>query len=115
MLAAVLHRVAGCPQPPRRGLFFDVSPRSYCAQAADWCACQGILPGLGQGRFFPGRAVSWEELLLALWRWEGCPGGGEAPGEIWARARGFALPEDLYRPLSRGEAAQAVDSFFLPQ
>lgn len=54
MLAAVLHRVAGCPQPPRRGLFFDVSPRSYCAQAADWCACQGILPGLGQGRFFPG-------------------------------------------------------------
>ena len=39
MLAAVLHRVAGCPQPPRRGLFFDVSPRSYCAQAADWCAC----------------------------------------------------------------------------
>lgn len=90
-------------------------PRSYCAQAADWCACQGILPGLGQGRFFPGRAVSWEELLLALWRWEGCPGGGEAPGEIWARARGFALPEDLFRPLSRGEAAQAVDSFFLPQ
>lgn len=73
MLAAVLHRVAGCPQPPRRGLFFDVSPRSYCAQAADWCACQGILPGLGQGRFFPGR------------------------------------------PLSRGEAAQAVDSFFPPQ
>ena len=68
MLAAVLHRVAGCPQPPRRGLFFDVFPRSYCAQAADWCACQGILPGLGQGRFFPGRAVSWEELLLALWR-----------------------------------------------
>lgn len=76
MLAAVLHRVVGCPQPPRRGLFFDVSPRSYCAQAADWCACQGILPGLGQGRFFPGRAVSWEELLLALWRWKGCPGGG---------------------------------------
>ena len=107
--------MAGCPQPPRRGLFFDVSPRSYCAQAADWCACQGILPGLGQGRFFPGRAVSWEELLLALWRWKGCPGGGEAPGEIWARARGFALPEDLYRPLSRGEAAQAVDSFFPPQ
>lgn len=115
MLVAVLHRVAGCPQPPRRGLFFDVSPRSYCAQAADWCACQGILPGLGQGRFFPGRAVSWEELLLALWRWEGCPGGGEAPGEIWARARGFALPEDLFRPLSWGEAAQAVDSFFPPQ
>ena len=106
---------AGCPQPPRRGLFFDVSPRSYCAQAADWCACQGILPGLGQGRFFPGRAVSWEELLLALWRWEGCPGGGEAPGEIWARARGFALPEDLFRPRARGEAAQAVDSFFPPQ
>ena len=56
---------------------------------------------LGQGRFFPGRAVSWEELLRALWRWEGCPGGGEAPGEIWARAR--------------GEAAQAVDIFFPPQ
>ena len=54
----------GMPLPG--GLFFDVSPRSYCAQAADWCACQGILPGLGQGRFFPGRAVSWEELLLAL-------------------------------------------------
>lgn len=70
---------------------------------------------LGQGRFFPGRAVSWEELLLALWRWKGCPGGGEAPGEIWPRARGFALPEDLYRPLSRGEAAQAVDIFFPPQ
>ena len=57
--------------------------------------------------------MSWEELLLALWRWEGCPGGGEAPGEIWAR--GFALPEDLFRPLSRGEAAQAVDIFFPPQ
>ena len=87
MLAAVLHRVAGCPQPPRRGLFFDVFPRSYCAQAADWCACQGILPGLGQGRFFPGRAVSWEELLRP--RRRGGPRGNLGPGSGLRLARGL--------------------------
>lgn len=71
MLAAVLHRVAGCPQPPRRGLFFDVSPRSYCAQAADWCACQGILPGPG-----PGLRLA-RGLVPAPVPGGGSPGGGQ--------------------------------------
>lgn len=114
MLAAVLHRVAGCPQPPRRGLFFDVSPRSYCAQAADWCACQGILPGLGQGRFFPGRAVSWEELLLALWRWEGCPGGGEAQGKSGPGPGASPCPRTCTGPCPGGRPPRRWTSFSRP-
>ena len=93
MLAAVLHRVAGCPQPPRRGLFFDVSPPLLAPRPADWCACQGILLAWARGRFFPGRAVSWEELLLA------CGGGRAAPAA--GRPQGNSGPEPGASPCPR--------------
>lgn len=115
MLAAVLHRVAGCPQPPRRGLFFDVSPPLLLRPGRGLVRLPGDSARPGPGPVLPRPGGELGGAAPGPVRWEGCPGGGEAPGEIWARARGFALPEDLFRPLSRGEAAQAVDSFFPPQ
>ena len=79
------------------------------------CYSRGWFLRMAATRFGPDRPMERAMLAAVLHRVAGCPGGGEAPGEIWARARGFALPEDLYRPLSRGEAAQAVDIFFPPQ
>lgn len=73
MLAAVLHRVARSPSLDRRGFFLDVSPRAYYGEAADWCACRGLMEGGGNGRFFPDRSLSWEELAL------GCGAGGAVP------------------------------------
>lgn len=44
MLAAVLHRVAGCPQPPRRGLFFDVSPAPTAPRPWIGAPARGFCP-----------------------------------------------------------------------
>lgn len=44
MLAAVLHRVAGCPQPPRRGLFFDVSPAPTAPRPRIGALAKGFCP-----------------------------------------------------------------------
>lgn len=44
MLAAVLHRVAGCPQPPRRGLFFDVFPAPTAPRPRIGAPARGFCP-----------------------------------------------------------------------
>ena len=102
----------GLPQPPRRGLFFDVSPRSYCAQAADWCACQGFCPAWAPVLPRPGGELGGATPgPVAV---EGCPGGGEARGNL-GPSPGLRLARGLVPSPVPGEAAQAVDIFFPPQ
>lgn len=115
MLAAVLHRAAGSPSLDRRGFFPDVSPRAYYGEAADWCACRGLMEGGGNGRFFPDRSLSWEELALALWRWRGSPREKNASGDeavSWARENGLFPRGSLGRFVLRGQAAQVLDRFW---
>lgn len=122
MLAAVLYRVAGCPEPPRRGYFVDVPCRAYYAPGVDWGASRGLFLGVGNRRFAPGRPTSWQELALVLWRWVGSPRQIPSPeaapwagaGVAWAREQ-TAFP--VFSPeaaITRGEAAQLLLAFFAP-
>ena len=69
MVAAVLWRLAGSPAPGDRSSFPDVEGWYYYADAAAWCAQQGIAAGYGDGSFGGGDIVTREQLAVFLWRY----------------------------------------------
>ena len=69
MVAAVLWRLAGSPAPADRSSFPDVEGWYYYADAAAWCAQQGIAAGYGDGSFGGGDIVTREQLAVFLWRY----------------------------------------------
>ncbi len=85
MLAAVLWRMAGEPEPPenRDDPFVDVDAEQYYASAVYWARENGILYGVGQNRFAPEEPVTREQLATVLYRYAGSP---ETAGEL----EGFA-------------------------
>lgn len=107
MLAAVLHRAAG--------LFPGCKPPRLLRGGGGLVRLPGIDGGGGNGRFFPDRSLSWEELALALWRWRGSPREKNASGDeavSWARENGLFPRGSLGRFVLRGQAAQVLDRFW---
>ncbi len=97
MLAAVLHRVAGCPQPPRRGLFFDVSPHSYLRPGRGLVRLLGDSARPGPGPVLPrsggelGGAAPGPVAVGGLSRRRGGPRGNLGPGPGGGRPGGGQL------------------------
>lgn len=95
MLAAVLHRVAGCPQPPRRGLFFDVSPHSYLRPGRGLVRLLGDSARPGPGPVLPrpggelGGAAPGPVAVGGLPRRRGGPRGNLGPSPGLRLARGL--------------------------
>ena len=95
MLAAVLHRVAGCPQPPRRGLFFDVSPPLLLRPGRGLVRLPGDSARPGPGPVLPrpggelGGAAPGPVAVGGLPRRRGGPRGNLGPGPGLRLARGL--------------------------
>lgn len=67
MLATVLYRMQGSPKAPA-GMFADVEPSMYYADAVAWAAENGIVTGLDANTYAPDRSITREQLATMLYR-----------------------------------------------
>lgn len=67
---ALLWRLCGAPDAATSGAFSDVAQDAWYAQAADWCAENGILGEVSHGNavFAPDTLLSRQELIVLLYR-----------------------------------------------
>ena len=73
MLAQILYAINGRPPQEDAG-FSDVAAESWYAGAANWAQAQGVMQGVGQGRFAPDRLLTREQLALILYQYTGGAG-----------------------------------------
>lgn len=115
MLATVLYRLEGMPEPENTGGFVDVAPDAWYAAAADWALGAGLMEGVGARRFLPEETVSAEQLAVTLYRYAERKGmAGErieesrnwyGDGLSWAQENGIVYTSGA---VSRGEIAVAL-------
>ncbi len=96
-----LWRAAGMPEPEtKESPFRDVNKGDYFYKAALWAAENGVIDGVAEGEFAPGRAVTRAHMAAILYRYEKLSGGGFA-GD-WAFPLGYAdaaeIPEYAHEP-----------------
>ena len=114
MFVTVLGRVAGIDPAAWAmnydgALFSDVNARAYYAPYVNWAARQGIVKGVGSGRFAPDQAVTREQIAALLQRYadvtaqrftgvgvvgedgQGIRFGDESDISTWAFAAVYAL------------------------
>ena len=72
MLATVLWRAAGKPEPSRSGAFTDLTADWYL-DAVNWAAGEGVVNGVGDGLFMPDDMMTREQLVTILYRYIGSP------------------------------------------
>lgn len=72
MLSTVLFRLAGAPAQSGTGsIFSDVIPGEWYEAGIRWSSNQGIVNGIGEGRFAPQVNVTREQLAVMLYRYAG--------------------------------------------
>lgn len=72
MMVTVLYALAGKPEPEGENPFTDVKPNKYYTKAVTWASENGIVSGVGDGRFDPNTNVTREQMAIffqkyALW------------------------------------------------
>lgn len=70
MLATVLHRVSGQKAPGGGADFSDVPAGLWYSDGIAWASAHGIVNGMGNGTYCPDRAVTREELVTMLYRYQ---------------------------------------------
>ena len=53
--------------------FSDVKDGMWYADAVNWAAAEGIVAGIGGGKFAPDRPITRQDLAVMLWRYAGSP------------------------------------------
>ena len=76
MLVTVLWNLAGKPEVEGEMPFADVAEDSWYAKAVRWAAAEGIVSGVGEGRFAPADGLTREQLATILYAYEKHNGGG---------------------------------------
>jgi uncharacterized repeat protein (TIGR02543 family) len=70
-LAQIIYNKEGRPKADS-GRFSDVTTGWY-ANAVNWAAAEGIVAGVGDGKFAPDQPISRQDLAVMLWRYAGSP------------------------------------------
>lgn len=70
MLATVLHRVSGLETPGNGMTFSDVPEGKWYSDGIAWASQRKIVNGMGDGSYDPDRAVTREELVTMLYRYQ---------------------------------------------
>lgn len=71
MLATVIYRLAGSPEAKGPAPFTDVKDGSWYSTAVAWAAENGIINGIGNGKFAPDDPVTREQTVTILYRYLG--------------------------------------------
>ncbi|WP_305117129.1 S-layer homology domain-containing protein [Acutalibacter muris] len=88
--AQIIYNKESRPQA-EGGKFSDVTTGWY-ADAVNWAAAEGIVAGIGGGKFAPDRPITRQDLAVMLWRYAGKPepGKNELDFEDSNRVSGYA-------------------------
>lgn len=70
MVATVLHRVSGGETVDQSAGFLDVPAGQWYSAAIDWASAKGVVNGMGDGRYAPTAAVTREQLVTMLYRYQ---------------------------------------------
>lgn len=70
MVATVLYRVSGEKAPNGASAFRDVPGGQWYSDGIAWANAHGIVNGMGDGTFGPDRAVTREELVTMMYRYQ---------------------------------------------
>ena len=84
----ILWRLNGQPAPAASAGFQDVEAGTWYCDAVNWAAGEGIVQGIGSGRFGTGDPVTREQLAVLFWRMNGAPDGN---GDLSAYPDGGAV------------------------
>ncbi len=88
MLVSVLWRLAGEPAPKGANTFDDVPDGAWYTDAVTWAAENGVVAGIGNGRFDPSGAVTREQTAVILFNYAQSKGY-----DVSARADLSAFPD----------------------
>jgi len=132
MLATVLYRMIGQPEPGDSPKFEDVADDTWYGDAVAWAYSNGIAGGVGENRFAPNRAITRAELVTMLYRFmkaygfirdentalDGYPDAENIPAYAWesfewAVSAGIISGNDkgLLMPMSNATRAQVATVF----
>lgn len=70
MVATVLYRLAGSEKVTGTAGFEDVAEGQWYTQAIAWASAKGVVNGMGDNRYAPDLAVTREQLVTMLYRFE---------------------------------------------
>lgn len=70
MVATVLHRMSGGETVNGGTVFSDVPPGQWYSDGIAWASASGVVNGMGDGLYAPGLAVTREQLVTMLYRYE---------------------------------------------
>jgi len=74
----ILWRYAGSPEPKGKASFTDLEPQhTYYHKAVAWAEENGVVNGMGNGKFEPAGNVTREQIAVTLFRMQGAVSGGE--------------------------------------
>ena len=76
MLAQILYNLAGRPAAAGASDFNDVAEGMWYTNAIAWAAENGVVSGLGNGKFGPNDNITREQLAVMLYRYAGSPAAG---------------------------------------
>lgn len=76
MLVVALYRAAGSPAVTVGGGFSDVPAGQWYTDAVAWAAGNGVVNGVGGGRFDPLSPITREQMAAVLYRYFGSPAPG---------------------------------------
>ena len=88
MLVSVLWRLAGEPAPKGANTFDDVPDGTWYTDAVTWAAENGVVAGIGNGRFDPDGSVTREQTAVILFNYAQSKGY-----DVSARADLSAFPD----------------------
>ncbi len=69
MLATLIYRMAGEPTVTGSASFTDVTAGQWYTDGITWASQQGVVQGIGNGRFDPDGAITREQLAVMLYRY----------------------------------------------
>ena len=68
-LVTILYRVAGSPETEFKGTFSDVADGQWYSAAIEWAAANGVVNGVGEGKFVPDGEITREQIATLLFRY----------------------------------------------
>ena len=112
MLVTILWRMEGSPKTVATD-FTDVPENAWYANGVAWAASNGVVTGVGDGKFAPNGALTREQLVTVLYRYSKAPASGDLSGipdagkvSPWAQdAMRWAVKYGLLSPGSDGRLA----------
>ena len=68
-MVTILYRISGSPDVNFAGTFSDVSYGAWYSNAVEWAAANGVVLGIGEGKFDPEGKITREQIATILYRY----------------------------------------------